>query len=299
MRTVIAASILGLGALMGTASAQAHEANCQVGQPRAADARWERDEHANLDVLLLTRDNRLACVSERRPGRAQQIVNIVGLNTDTQVVSVDYRVQDGKLYGLGNAGGVYLLDSATGVATFVNRLSVALEGERVAMDFNPVADRLRVVSSAGQNLRHNVNPGGVTLVDGGLNYTAGTLAQGVVAAAYTNNDLSAATPATTGTTLFVLDATQDQVVLQSPPNAGGLVATGKLGVDTTTFAGLDLYSTVRDNVTVRNVAVAALTAPDGSAMLYRVDVLTGAAKATGKLPSSLSVADIAVPLYQD
>jgi hypothetical protein len=29
------------------------------------------------------------------------------------------------------------------------------------VDFNPAADRLRIISDAGQNLAHNVNAGGV------------------------------------------------------------------------------------------------------------------------------------------
>ena len=122
---------------------------------------------------------------------------------------------------------------------------------------------------------------------------------GVSAAAYTNNDLSPASPATTGTTLFVLDATLDQIALQSPPNVGTLVATGKLTVDASALSGFDIYSTVRDNVTLRNRALATLVEADGTVGLYNIDVLTGKASSRGKLPAGTVVIDIAVPLYQD
>ena len=62
---------------------------------------------------------------------------------------------------------------------------------------------------------------------------------GVTGAAYTNNDFEP-NPATakTGTTLFDIDTMLDQVVIQSPPNNGILVATGKLGVDADAAGGL-------------------------------------------------------------
>ncbi|MEJ5895401.1 DUF4394 domain-containing protein [Aquabacterium sp. G14] len=251
-----------------------------------------------LDVVALTADSRLVCFNEHKPSKARLIGMVNGLQGDTRLVGIDFRVQDGLLYGVGDAGGVYTLSTVNAAAALVNRLSVPLSGTTFGVDFNPAADRLRIVSDAGQNLRHNVNANGVTLADGTLNYTAGTPAQGIVAAAYTNNDLSPATPPTTGTTLFVLDATQDQVVLQSPPNAGSLMATGKLTVDASSTTGFDIYSVLRDGITVSNRALATMHAADGSVALYSVDVLTGKAQPRGKLASDLSVVDIAVPLSQ-
>ena len=75
---------------------------------------------------------------------------------------------------------------------------MALSGTSFGVDFNPAADRLRIVSDTGQNLRHNVNAGGVTVTDAPLNY-AGVTASGIVGSAYTNNDLDALT----ATTLYV------------------------------------------------------------------------------------------------
>ena len=114
-------------------------------------------------------------------------------------------MQDGKLYGVGNGGGVYIIDTATARAQLVNTLTVPLSGTTFGVDFNPAADRLRIISDNGQNLAHNVNAGGTTAQNGTLTYTAPPAqpapAMGVTGAAYTNNDVPPnGTP--TATTLF-------------------------------------------------------------------------------------------------
>ena len=210
------------------------------------------------------------------------------------LLGIDFRVQDGNLYGLGNSGGVYILDAKTAAATFVNRLTVALTGTSFGVDFNPVADRLRVVSNTGQNLRHNVNAGGTTTVDGMLNYTAGTTATGIVGAAYTNNDLDP----TTATTLYNVDSNLDQITIQSPPNNGSLAATGKLTVDTSSDVGFDIYSTIRNGVTVQVQALASLTSSTGAASLYMITLATGKAQLRGSFSTQNQVMDIAIPLNQ-
>ncbi|WP_428310842.1 DUF4394 domain-containing protein [Hydrocarboniphaga sp.] len=248
----------------------------------------------DLQVIGLTGDQQLISFAAGKANKAVAIGSISGLTTDTSIVGIDYRVQDGKLYGVGNAGGVYTIDTGTAVATLVNNLSVSLSGTQFGVDFNPAADRLRIISNAGQNLRHNVNTGGVTLEDGALNYTPGTTVPGIAAAAYTNNDLDLLT----GTSLFDIDPALDQVVLQSPPNNGSLALTGKLAVDTGSAVGFDIYtdlsSTNRNNV---NIALASLSV-GGVTGMYSINLLTGEAQLFNRFASTFSVTDIAVPLGQ-
>lgn len=245
----------------------------------------------SLNVVGLTDDGRLICFKDRSPRRAREIGPVTGLTgADTALVGIDFRVQDGLLYGVGNGGGVYTIDTTTAVATPGVALTMPLTpGTSFSIDFNPAADRLRIVSDAGLNLRHNVNAGGVTLKDGDLAYTAGVPATGINGAAYVNNDLAAST----GTTLFDLDTELDQVALQSPPNAGSLVATGKLGPDAAAPAGFDVFSATVGGVTVSNHAFAALN-DAGSAGFYRIDLLTGAASLVGAFDEP--VVDIAIPI---
>ena len=235
--------------------------------------------------------------------RTQLVGQITGLvSPDTALIGIDFRVQDGLLYGVGNGGGVYTIDTNNAQVTFVNSLTVPLAGTFFGVDFNPAADRLRIISDTGQNLRHNVNSGGTTLADGTLTYTPPPIdpttpaplpppALGVVAAAYTNNDLDA----NTATTLLVIDSTMDQIAIQSPANNGILVPTGKLGVDIDAIAGFDIFSDLVDGVTVQNRAFATLLI-DRTYSFYQIDLLTGAATFLGDFYRK--IVDIAIGLDQ-
>ncbi len=303
--SMIAAATLIAATLATTASAQSSYGSygsydsydsssgdsCASGSP----TRSSFDRSRTLQVVGLTGDNRLVCFNEFAPRDARNINFVSNLSGgDTFLIGIDFRVQDRRLYGVGNAGGVYMIDTSNAVATLVNRLSVALDGsESYGVDFNPAADRLRITSSRGQNLRHNLNPGGVTIADGALNYAPGTTALGIVGSAYTNNDLDA----NTATTLYALDSTLDQIALQSPPNNGTLAATGKLTVDASLVAGFDIYSKIRDGVTVEVQALASIKAADGSIGLYSVRLPTGKATSRGSFGANV-VTDIAIPLNQ-
>lgn len=263
---------------------------------------YDRDSRRggdDLDVIGLTQDARLIRFEDDRPDRARRVGRVKGLVGDAKLVGIDFRPASGNdgsrgvLYGLGDAGGVYTLDRDAR-ATKVSQLSIALEGSSFGVDFNPVVDRLRIISDTGQNLRHNVDaPTGGTLLDAPLTYAAPTPATGVTGAAYTNNDQDP----NTATTLFDLDSALDQTSIQSPANAGTLAATGKLGVDTTAVVGSDIYSTVRNGSTVDLRAFASLTV-GGQSRFYRIDLLQGRASSRGSFASRNQVTAIAIPLNQ-
>jgi hypothetical protein len=246
-----------------------------------------------LVVFGLTADQRLVRFRECNPERARDVGAITGLTgSDTALVGIDFRVQDGLLYGVGNGGGVYQIDTVTAVGTKVSQLTETLVGASFGVDFNPAADRLRIVSETGQqNLRHNINMGGTTIVDGPLAYTAGMPTAGVTGAAYTNNDLDP----NTGTTLLDLDTSLDQIALQSPPNAGSLALIGKLTVDAGVAAGFDIYTVLRSGVALHNRGFAVIEAGGGSGF-YRVNLLTGQAILIGELADAMI--DLAIPLDQ-
>ena len=86
---------------------------------------------------------------------------------------------------------------------------------------------------------------------------------------------------TTATTLFDIDFALDQVVVQSPANNGTLAPTGQLGVDATAAVGFDIYSTLRNGVTVDVEAFAALRSAGGATRLYEVNLFTGKAHSRG------------------
>ena len=191
--------------------------------------------------------------------------------------------------------GIYTIDTYTAVATLVQNLTVGLDGYFFGVDFNPAANALRIISNTGQNLRQPfAAPLAQTLTDGTLNYPgppAINPAMGLSGAAYTNNDLDP----NTGTTLFDIDTSLNQVVIQSPPNAGSLVATGMLTVDADSPVGFDIYTTLQNNVAINNSGFASLVV-GGVPGFYRVNFLTGQAFLIDYFGDP--VIDIAIPLNQ-
>jgi hypothetical protein len=255
-----------------------------------------------LTVFGLTSDQRLVKFEECKPGRLREVGTVSGLqDDDAALVGIDFRVQDGELYGLGDGGGIYTIDTRTAEAFKVTELTVDLQGVAFGVDFNPAANALRIISNTGQNLRHPF-AGPLqfqTQIDMPLNYTPGTNATGVTGAAYTNNDLDT----DTGTTLFDLDTMLDQVAIQSPPNNGSLVATGLLNVDADATVGFDIYTQLRKGMAVANNAFATLVVR-GRTGFYRVNLLAGTATLIDKFSRDKTddfsdpVIDIAIPLKQ-
>jgi hypothetical protein len=98
---------------------------------------------------------------------------------------------NGVLYALSGSNRLYTINTASGTATQVGvNGAFALNGNAFGADFNPVVDRLRVVSEADQNIRLNPNDGTLTATDVALTYASGDPGAGinpnVVGAAYTN-----------------------------------------------------------------------------------------------------------------
>jgi hypothetical protein len=212
-----------------------------------------------------------------------------GLSIDTRLIGIDSRPADNKFYGVGNSGGIYRINAGNGNVSKISQLSVPLQGANFGVDFNPAADRLRIVSDTGQNLRHDVSQAAaVTAVDDALNYE-GTTATGVTAAAYTNTD----NDARTGTTLFDLDMTRDQLVQQVPANSGDLSVVGSFGPRQGPVAGFDIVSTVTNDRAVKNYGYASIRPTRGGlATLYRVSLLSGRFTKIAKF--NKDIADIAI-----
>lgn len=117
----------------------------------------DRTARTALTAIGLTSNQRLVEFTVDRPGRTVPIGRVSGLSGDTRLVGIDFRVQNEKLYGVGDKGGVYTLGTTDAKAVKVSQLTVALSGARFGVDFNPAANRLRVISDTGQNLRHNLD----------------------------------------------------------------------------------------------------------------------------------------------
>lgn len=284
---------------LAAAAIAAAAVGTSLASPATADAetRWARGGVSeNLPAVGLTSDDRLVRFRTASPGSATVVGEVTGLDGDTSLVGIDYRVQDGLLYAVGDAGGIYTVTTRDAVATKVSQLTTALDGTQFGVDFNPAADALRIISDTSQNLRHSV-PTDTTTTDIPLTYPpATTPATGVSMAAYTNNDLDL----DSGTSLFDIDTNLDQVAAQSPANNGTLSATGKLGVTVRAPGGFDIYSELGADGRTEALRGFATLSPEGGTRfaLYSVRALRGDATRIGAFPTGLRVSDIAVRLDQ-
>ena len=235
------------------------------------------DNDTTSDMFAVTFTNRLLRFRSDNPGTVTVIGAITGLQSGEQVVAIDVRPTNGQLYALGKAGGtgrLYAINPTTAAATLVSVLAAdpsdatspyaGLVGTTFDIDFDPVADRLRVVSDADQNLR--VNPvNGQVITDNNLGYGASDTNFGanpnIVAAAYSNSFVGA-----TSTTLFDIDSNLDVFTMQDPPNNGLLRTFGQMTdpangfatVNTTELTGLDIRGS--DNATFASFTAAGDTA---------------------------------------
>jgi hypothetical protein len=233
------------------------------------------------EVAALWGDNTISIVdtSQKKVVKTWNISGVGG-----KVLGIDVRPADGMLYAVGAGGGIYTVDLKTGKATMKSKLEMNLKpGSWATVDFNPAADRLRLISNDGTNLRINVDDGKTTK-DGDLKFAATDMHKGekpnVVAGAYTNSFKG-----TKETALYDIDATIGALLKQAPPNDGVLNAVGKLGIKADHYA-FDIWS----DGAGKNEAW--LMAGD---TLYSVDLATGKATAAAKISGAKGpVRDIAI-----
>ena len=183
------------------------------------------DEAQAQGVAALVGDDTLAMVdvSAKKVTKTVKVTGAPG-----RILGIDVRPADGMLYALAVDGTVLAVDTATGKATVKSKLDTMLPaGVMATVDFNPVADRLRVIGSDGTNLRANVDDGKVTK-DGALKFAETDSMKGktakVVAGAYTNSMKGAKE-----TVLYDVDAS-GSLLRQAPPNDGILNTVGMIGM---------------------------------------------------------------------
>lgn len=260
---------------------------------------------ANANVITDT--NQLISFNTSNPAGAAAAVAVSGLTAGDDLVAIDRRPQNGLLYGLGYNGmagtlQLYLVSSQTGVATKVGATGAFVDSvgnpvrigvdvnTRIGMDFNPAADRVRVVTDNGQNLRINPNTG--AFVDGDLGGATGSVTgvntDGAINGATTTVDETAYTnnaPSTTITTQYTLDPVTDTLYVQNPPNSGTQTLGVALVNNLITVRGFDIASGV--NAATSNTAVTAGTgfavlefAASSQQLFCSIDLPTGAVTAS-------------------
>jgi hypothetical protein len=215
---------------------------------------------------------------------SRRITSKADIKGAAALLGIDVRPADGMLYGVASDGAIVTIDAKTGQATAKSKLSEMLKpGVIATIDFNPVADRLRVMGSDGVSLRVNVDDGKAT-VDGSHKYKDGDANAGktpkVVAGAYTNS-----WKGTQATMLYNIDAATGALVTQAPPNDGILNTVGSLGIALNGPVAFNIVASQPDKNDAWLIA---------GGTLYSVDLKSGKATMAGKIEGlSGSLTDIA------
>jgi Domain of unknown function (DUF4394)/PEP-CTERM motif len=260
-----------------------------LGLPAVGPGRAEAES-----LTGLTSTGNLVRFDSATPGTIGSSVAITGLQSGEILLGIDRRPANGLLYGLGSTSRLYTINTTTGAAAEVG-LSGAftLSGTAFGFDFNPVPDRIRVVSDNATNIRLNPNDGTLAGTDTPLAYTAGDSGAGitprVVGSAYSNNFEGTAV-----STLFGIDSNRDVLVVQGgpdgvpSPNGGVLTTIGAgLGFNSADLVGFDISGT-------SGVAFAALTPPAGGAsQLFTINLTTGSATLVGTIGTGLTLTGLA------
>jgi hypothetical protein len=231
------------------------------------------------NFYALTNDNKILLLNAKSPSAVTSQVSITGLQASETILGIDFRPATGELYGVGSSSRIYVINPKTGVSRSISAapFTPAINGTNVAFDFNPTVDRIRLVTSNGQNLRLNPETGTVQIEDGAINGAAGAKVSSV---AYTMNKAGAAT-----TVLFDIDAANNKLYKQDPPNNGTLVEIGALGYDIEETGGFDINPD-------GTVALAALSV-GGKSGLFTIDVNTGKAAKIGDFGQTIT--GLAIP----
>ncbi len=215
--------------------------------------------------------------------------------TGESLLSIDVRPATSQLYALSSASNIYLINydasPTTATASLIGNIP-AFTGNVKAIDFNPTVDRIRAISSSGQDFRVHPDTGAVT-TDGNLQFAMGDVNSGIPASvnvAYTNSFVGS-----TMTTLFNLESSKDILSIQNPPNNGTLNTVGPLGFDIVSSAGFTGFDISGQTDIAYLVGNKLGTGGLAGNNLYTVNLATGAATLLGPVAGAGGIyRDIAV-----
>jgi Domain of unknown function (DUF4394) len=174
-------------------------------------------------IFALTTDNTLYLLT---PGSTvyQSLGRVVGIGGN-DLIGLDFRPADKRLYGLTDGGRLYTINFnvAPPTATLVSALTPRFpSGFQSLMDFNPVVDAIRLIGGDTANyavVKNASNILATTAVQTSLTYAVGDVNAGktpkVIGGAYTNNVAGATT-----TIFYAMDHDLDTLVTIADKNNG-------------------------------------------------------------------------------
>lgn len=250
-------------------------------------------------LFALTGSN-LISFDSNAPRIIRTSTSITNLAAGQTLVGLDFRPATGELFALGyNATAaaptanaqLYIVNPGTGALTAVGaaqRLELGDAAARVGFDFNPVVDRIRVVSSNNANYRLNPITGAIAFTDANLNPAGGVISS----AAYTNSGPGTAPAATI---LYNYSAATNQLVQQADPNVGTFASVGSSGITVNAAAGVDFdifFDPAAPAATQNKAFLVASPGTTTNASLYTVNLTTGAATVVNVIGAGMPITGV-------
>lgn len=276
-------------------------------------------------IFALTTTQALVSFDSASPGTITAPIALTGATSGHTIRSIDFRPNTtggATMFAISadvanTTAQVYSVNVATGALTALGT-SFPLAGNTsqfVSIDFNPAADRLRIVTGSGQSYRWNPTNNTFVQADTSLTYAVGSgtgtpLMGGV---AYDQN-----VNLTPSTTLFGFDLNGNNFIriggpLGNPSPNGGVVTTigptginaldGNVGFDIGTFGGV-FYVSAHTGVTTdslftinRNTGAATLLGTFGGSGFGIVDItVTAIPEPTTVAAGTLALAGVALQI---
>jgi hypothetical protein len=246
----------------------------------------------SYSAYALTSTGTIIGFNTKSPSSITSEETITGLNSGASLVQMDYLPSTGALYGVSSDYYVYTLDPSTGVATAVSTSAFTSTTDaetNMTMAIDPVTEDMRIVSTQSSqlyNLLVSPTTGDVVTTDNDVAFNSSDVSSGVspvlIALAY-NNHYSGAS----NSTLYALEQNTHSLVYIGDQNAttaasadgGELYTVGGVSDNTgITFSGSGGMSIE----VAKGTAYAAL-ASGGGAILYTIDLGSGAASEVGEI----------------
>jgi hypothetical protein len=192
-------------------------------------------------LYVLTATNVLSRVDTETPGTVIPGVTVSNLVAGHTLRGIDFRPRTGILYALSynpntDAAQIYTVHLATALATPVgSTFAFTTSSNNLSMDFNPVADVIRIVAGDGASARVNPANGALLSMDTAVAYAPDDPFEGenknLIGIAYSDNYAGA-----TRSTLYAYDYVHDLITtIGGPsgvpsPNTGLMLTVGPSGV---------------------------------------------------------------------
>lgn len=228
----------------------------------SADSEAEHPKQKRLEVdqeaWILLEGSMLSKFNAASPDKLSSPIAICGLIEDERLVAMDYLIDEGKLFALGETGQMYVIDPEHAWARRVGRRAGLPASKHWAMNYDPASEAFRALASEGFNIRFDPktgamlssNPDGPLRADALLHYAKGDVHEGTAPSARAVSFTYEEGPGGKElTTAYVLDGELGILAMlgaKSSPEGGGensqgaLSTVGSLGIGSFGAAILDI-----------------------------------------------------------